>query len=96
MYSYSKLASPVLRVIVGNGRLTTMRNASPTLAKTCIAMVNPSIESNNMLATRCIQTSASVRDVETAAKFIGAGAATVGCAGTVDQDFVRLSFVISY
>ena len=36
-----------------------------------------------MLATRSIQTSASVRDVETAAKFIGAGAATVGCAGTV-------------
>ena len=35
-----------------------------------------------MLATRSIQTSASVKDVETAAKFIGAGAATVGCAGT--------------
>ena len=40
------------------------------------------VESNNMLATRSIQTSASVKDVETAAKFIGAGAATVGCAGT--------------
>jgi hypothetical protein len=53
------------------------------------------VESNNMLATRSIQTSASVRDVETAAKFIGAGAATVGCAGTVGQDFV-LSFVIRY
>jgi F-type H+-transporting ATPase subunit c len=54
------------------------------------------VESNNMLATRSIQTSASVRDVETAAKFIGAGAATVGCAGIVTgQDFV-LSFVIRY
>ena len=36
-----------------------------------------------MLAVRSIQTSASVKDVETAAKFIGAGAATVGCAGNV-------------
>jgi hypothetical protein len=39
------------------------------------------VESNNMLATRSIQTTANVKDVETAAKFIGAGAATVGCAG---------------
>ena len=46
------------------------------------------VESNNMLATRSIQTSACVRDVETAAKFIGAGAATVGCAGTVHQHLV--------
>ena len=36
-----------------------------------------------MLATRAFQTSASVKDVETAAKFIGAGAATVGCAGKI-------------
>ncbi|XP_046846941.1 ATP synthase lipid-binding protein, mitochondrial-like [Xenia sp. Carnegie-2017] len=82
MYSYIKLGSPVLRAIAGHGRLTTMRNASPTLAKNCVAMVNPTIENNNMLVARSIQTSANVRDVETAAKFIGAGAATVGCAGS--------------
>ena len=39
------------------------------------------LDNNNMLVARSIQTSANVRDVETAAKFIGAGAATVGCAG---------------
>ncbi|WP_411027182.1 ATPase C chain family protein [Salmonella sp. s54925] len=60
----------------------TMRTASPTIAKACGALVNPSLETNNMLATRSIQTSACVKDVETAAKFIGAGAATVGCAGS--------------
>lgn len=40
------------------------------------------LENSNVLAARYFQTSASVRDVESAAKFIGAGAATVGCAGT--------------
>uniref|UniRef100_A0A803TQX1 ATP synthase membrane subunit c locus 1 n=1 Tax=Anolis carolinensis TaxID=28377 RepID=A0A803TQX1_ANOCA len=38
--------------------------------------------SNNQLVHREFQTSAVSRDIDTAAKFIGAGAATVGVAGS--------------
>ena len=38
------------------------------------------------LASRGFQTSAQVQDVDSAAKFIGAGAATVGVAGTVHRN----------
>ena len=34
------------------------------------------------LAARALQTSAATRDIDSAAKFIGAGAATVGVAGS--------------
>ncbi|XP_034450276.1 ATP synthase F(0) complex subunit C1, mitochondrial isoform X1 [Hippoglossus hippoglossus] len=38
--------------------------------------------SQSVVATRSFQTSAVSRDIDTAAKFIGAGAATVGVAGS--------------
>lgn len=38
--------------------------------------------SQSAVLTRSIQTSAVSRDIDTAAKFIGAGAATVGVAGS--------------
>ena len=36
----------------------------------------------SMTGARCLQTTSSSRDIDSAAKFIGAGAATVGVAGS--------------
>ncbi|NWS42469.1 AT5G1 synthase, partial [Probosciger aterrimus] len=44
--------------------------------------LQPSGVSHPQLARREFQTSAASRDIDTAAKFIGAGAATVGVAGS--------------
>ncbi|KAF3832758.1 hypothetical protein F7725_026423 [Dissostichus mawsoni] len=41
-----------------------------------------SVASQQQMAVRAFQTSAVSRDIDTAAKFIGAGAATVGVAGS--------------
>lgn len=40
------------------------------------------VASQQQVAVRAFQTSAVSRDIDTAAKFIGAGAATVGVAGS--------------
>ena len=48
------------------------------------------------LASRGFQTSAQVQDVDSAAKFIGAGAATVGVAGTVHRNKVSGTCVPIY
>nr|AIM47946.1 ATP5G1 [Pantodon buchholzi] len=42
----------------------------------------PASETSALLVTRAFQTSVVSRDIDTAAKFIGAGAATVGVAGS--------------
>ena len=42
----------------------------------------PACDSSVLSVTRGFQTSAVSRDIDTAAKFIGAGAATVGVAGS--------------
>lgn len=42
------------------------------------------------LASRSFQTSSKVQDVDSAAKFIGAGAATVGVAGQTIDIFILL------
>uniref|UniRef100_A0A8C3KH18 AT5G1 synthase n=1 Tax=Calidris pygmaea TaxID=425635 RepID=A0A8C3KH18_9CHAR len=63
---------------------------SPCLFQPCPARVSPcpSVPRHVRLckvrpgAPRAIQTSAAHRDIDTAAKFIGAGAATVGVAGS--------------
>ena len=39
-------------------------------------------QTSSMGAVRCLQTSQANRDIDSAAKFIGAGAATVGVAGS--------------
>ncbi|XP_063808228.1 ATP synthase F(0) complex subunit C2, mitochondrial isoform X2 [Pseudophryne corroboree] len=49
------------------------------------ALLNPSVLKTDQMAlvpARGIQSSAVCRDIDTAAKFIGAGAATVGVAGS--------------
>ncbi|OXB65845.1 hypothetical protein ASZ78_002764 [Callipepla squamata] len=53
--------------------------ASPALGKSTF---NGARNTVSQLALREFQTSAVSRDIDTAAKFIGAGAATVGVAGS--------------
>lgn len=50
----------------------------------CASLLEPQgvLASQQQLAVRGFQTSAVSRDIDTAAKFIGAGAATVGVAGS--------------
>merc|ERR1739838_985201 len=55
-----------------------MISASPMLARN-IASLRPA---TSALVTRSFQTSTPSRDIDSAAKFIGAGAATVGVAGS--------------
>merc|ERR1719259_1361727 len=55
-----------------------MISVSPALVKN-IASLRPATAA---IITRSLQTSTPQRDIDSAAKFIGAGAATVGCAGS--------------
>ena len=73
MFSCSKNALPVLR----NVARVALKPQSSILART------PMLPSQALVPlTQSIHTTSAVRDIEQAAKFIGAGAATVGCAGS--------------
>lgn len=54
----------------------------PTFIPTCLPSQALLPVSQSAVLTRSFQTSAVSRDIDTAAKFIGAGAATVGVAGS--------------
>lgn len=57
----------------------------------------PAATQSNIIANRSIQTSAVQRDIDSAARFIGAGAATVGAAGSgAGIGTVFGSFIIGY
>ena len=60
--------------------LTRVISASRVLRSTIMA--SRSAVASTSMAVRSIQTSSIQRDIDTAAKFIGAGAATVGVAGS--------------
>lgn len=67
-------------------KCTNLSDAAPLV---CLywGRSSPSVQallpvSQSALSTRSFQTSAVSRDIDTAAKFIGAGAATVGVAGS--------------
>merc|ERR1712168_519213 len=73
MYNLSKSALPMLRNVARVSlRPQVQMIARPTVVPTTTAIVQ----------TSSLQTSATTRDIEAAAKFIGAGAATVGVAGS--------------
>uniref|UniRef100_A0A8D0GAH9 ATP synthase lipid-binding protein n=1 Tax=Sphenodon punctatus TaxID=8508 RepID=A0A8D0GAH9_SPHPU len=64
-----------------------------------IQNIQPSGASHLQLARREFQTSTASRDVDTAAKFIGADAAKVGVVGSgagIGMVFVSLSLIIDY
>ena len=60
--------------------LTRVISASRVLRSTIVA--SRSAVASTSIASRSIQTSPIQKDIDTAAKFIGAGAATVGVAGS--------------
>nr|CAB3224522.1 ATP synthase F(0) complex subunit C2, mitochondrial-like [Phallusia mammillata] len=56
-----------------------LRSGFNTMKPSSFAAMNPSL---NVVASRNIQTTTVQKDIDSAAKFIGAGAATVGVAGS--------------
>ncbi|NXJ87271.1 AT5G2 synthase, partial [Trogon melanurus] len=70
------LCQPLSASVLSNPEARTEQLILPTLSPTL-----PSSQARPG-APRAIQTSAAHRDIDTAAKFIGAGAATVGVAGS--------------
>lgn len=97
MYSCSKFLAPAARTVVSNGRaaarplgstMVSRTRAEETTTPTCSLAtysglsglnVAPSV---NTFQLRQFQTSIAQRDIDQAAKYIGAGAATVGVAGS--------------
>ncbi|XP_017309223.1 ATP synthase F(0) complex subunit C1, mitochondrial [Ictalurus punctatus] len=85
MYACAKFAT-VSSVLRGGSRVLA-RPVSVSIfnrpeAKTEQAALLPVKEASFLNMSRSFQTSAVSRDIDTAAKFIGAGAATVGVAGS--------------
>nr|ACZ65231.1 mitochondrial ATP synthase subunit 9 [Sinonovacula constricta] len=92
MYSCAKFVAPASRCLVSSGSRTLRPISSVVAAQkdnSCIASYN-GISSNLtqvnnttfMSQLRQFQTSVAKQDIDQAARFIGAGAATVGVAGS--------------
>ena len=94
MYSCSKYITPVARTVSVSSRAVTrplagsvttqrteVQNTTP-LSTFCGLQVNNQVLSTLNSQIRQFQTSAVQRDIDQAAKYIGAGAATVGVAGS--------------
>ncbi|CAH0389436.1 unnamed protein product [Bemisia tabaci] len=90
MYSQiAKLVAPAARTsLIAGSRAAYLRPVSSALCQTSPlvnsqSLVNSQVNTVSLLpAVRNLQTSAVSRDIDSAAKFIGAGAATVGVAGS--------------
>jgi len=85
---YTNMIAPLSRIMVANARLsqraacgafTSSLPASPVAASSQQSMGTPF---SNQMIYRLLHTSPVCRDIDSAAKFIGAGAATVGVAGS--------------
>uniref|UniRef100_A0A8D3CL49 ATP synthase lipid-binding protein n=1 Tax=Scophthalmus maximus TaxID=52904 RepID=A0A8D3CL49_SCOMX len=74
MYACAKFVSTPALVRAGSRALYRPLSASTCPSDTCSSLTQVTL--------RGFQTSAVSRDIDTAAKFIGAGAATVGVAGS--------------
>jgi len=92
MYTCSKLITPVGRAVVASGSNVAIR---PLSSAVCSRTLNNEVTPPSTLSPaslqallggvvpmRLFQTAASRRDIDQAAKYIGAGAATVGVAGS--------------
>merc|ERR1712177_131748 len=61
-----------------SSRMSAITRLSPRLSLAALRSLRPA----SVQATSCLSTSAARSDIDSAAKFIGAGAATVGVAGS--------------
>ncbi|NXF57920.1 AT5G2 synthase, partial [Ciccaba nigrolineata] len=88
MYACAKFVSaPVLvrrssRVLYQPLSASVLSSPEAWTEQVSLLLAHPSVPQARPGAHRTIQTSAAHRDIDTAAKFIGAGAATVGVAGS--------------
>jgi F-type H+-transporting ATPase subunit c len=95
MYSCAKYAAPVTRAVVSRSALRplssatarTQRDQETTAFPVCslatyTGLYSPVQVQSALSQVRSFQTSAVSRDIDQAAKYIGAGAATVGAAGS--------------
>ncbi|XP_050433386.1 ATP synthase lipid-binding protein, mitochondrial isoform X1 [Adelges cooleyi] len=90
MYSLAKAVAPAVRsAILSNSRATFARPVSSIVSNgQCTQLQQntqqtPIVPNGSLLnSVRGFQTSVVSRDIDSAAKFIGAGAATVGIAGS--------------
>jgi len=86
MYSIAKIVAPAARSALVSGSRAYIRPLSSALIQPNNQLTTyntPSTPAISILpAVRNFQTSAVSRDIDSAAKFIGAGAATVGVAGS--------------
>ncbi|CAG5857377.1 ATP synthase F(0) complex subunit C3, mitochondrial-like [Menidia menidia] len=86
MYACAKFVSTPSLIRAGSRALYRPLSAAVvsdgTKAETASLLAPVGVASQQQLAVRGFQTSAVSRDIDTAAKFIGAGAATVGVAGS--------------
>jgi F-type H+-transporting ATPase subunit c len=86
MFSLAKLVAPAARsALVSGTRAYTIRPISSAVIQQSNQLNTPQVPTTPISilpAVRQFQTSAVTRDIDSAAKFIGAGAATVGVAGS--------------
>ncbi|EDO42877.1 predicted protein [Nematostella vectensis] len=81
MFTCSKFTTTLARNLAGHGRTLATAAIRPQ-SQALVKAVVPASPLLGALASRGFQTSSAVQDVDSAAKFIGAGAATVGAAGS--------------
>jgi len=84
MYSCSKFLTPAARSLVASqSRVVLTRPlSSAVVSRTHEQTVAPVTQQQVLQVLRNFQTSAAKRDIDQAAKYIGAGAATVGAGGS--------------
>lgn len=93
MFTCAKFVAPLSRSLVSTGTRSFARPLSSFVVKpneesavknSTFNGMNLNLAPSSLLSqiTRSLQTSAVCRDIDSAAKFIGAGAATVGVAGS--------------
>ena len=79
MYACNRLVTPINRILISSNKLSLFRPAVLLNQSQTIDQLNN--EKVFQSQARYIQTSVIRRDIDSAAKYIGAGAATVGVAG---------------
>ncbi|XP_054280582.1 ATP synthase lipid-binding protein, mitochondrial [Macrosteles quadrilineatus] len=89
MYSIAKIIAPAARTALVNGSRTAYMRPLSSIVSQSSQLSQPQTQSapsstavSLLPLVRNFQTSAVSRDIDSAAKFIGAGAATVGVAGS--------------
>ncbi|KAL0118307.1 hypothetical protein PUN28_009153 [Cardiocondyla obscurior] len=83
MYACSRFLAPVAKSTLVSGTRTYLRPLSSAVINQSQYLQQNQIQAPNLSPiVRSFQTSTVSRDIDSAAKFIGAGAATVGVAGS--------------